>query len=141
MANLKKKSRTELEKYIRELETELRQTPNALSNTNPMHSEGAFLKEFPIIDKPVLVVEDDEGLSTLIEKTLEKAGQQVTRVKTGAEAIEKVEPDPNFLLLLDYGLPDMTGAQLIQKLEENQQTIPFIMMTGSGNERTGTADC
>ena len=136
MANLKKKSRTELEKYVRELETELQQIPNALSNANPMHSEGAFLKESSTIDKPVLVVEDDEGLSTLIQKTLEKAGQQVTRVKTGAEAIEKVGGDPKFLLLLDYGLPDMTGAQLIQKLEENQQTIPFIMMTGSGNERT-----
>lgn len=136
MANLKKKSRTDLEKYIRELETELHQAPNAPANANPMHSEGTFSKEFPIIDKPVLVVEDDEGLSTLIEKTLKKAGQQVTHVKTGAEAIEKVRTDPNYLLLLDYGLPDMTGAQLIQNLEEYQQTIPFVMMTGSGNERT-----
>jgi len=101
-----------------------------------MCSEISFIKESPATNKPILIIEDDEGLSTLIEKTLKKAGQQVTRVKTGAEAIEKIRNDPNFLLLLDFLLPDMTGNQLIQQLEENRQTVPFILMTGLGDGRT-----
>jgi len=138
MTDLTKKSRTELEEYIKELETELGKIQSAPLSVNPMYPEEARIKESRAIDKPILIVEDYEGFSRLIERDLNEAGWQVACAPTGGQAIEMINENPDFLLLLDYGLPDITGTQLIQKLENNGQITPFIMMTGSGDEKIAT---
>jgi PAS domain S-box-containing protein len=84
----------------------------------------------------ILVVEDDGGLCRLIQKNLERAGFQTDSALEGAEAIEKTARSHYVLLLLDYQLPDMTGKQVVERLEEMQCLSPFIVMTGRGDERT-----
>ena len=83
----------------------------------------------------ILVVEDDEGLSRLVRKNLERAGFQTASTARGADAIDSVATDPNVLLLLDYRLPDMTAKQVVEKLIETHCLVPFIVMTGQGDER------
>ncbi len=84
----------------------------------------------------VLVVDDDEGLNNLSQKALRKAGFQTEGVLTGAEAIERVVADPNLVLLLDQKLPDMQGTELIRSLYKEGYRLPFVAMTGHGDEKT-----
>ena len=83
----------------------------------------------------ILVVEDDEGLNRLIQKRLAKAGLRTEHALNGAEAIIFVRENPNTVLLLDYLLPDMTGEELIKTLAGQERSVPFIVMTGHGDEK------
>ena len=84
----------------------------------------------------VLVVEDDEGLNHLAQKALKRVGFDAMGVLTGAEALVRILEDPERILLVDQFLPDMTGTQLIKTLQDQGLLIPFVAMTGQGNEKT-----
>jgi len=85
----------------------------------------------------ILVVEDDAGSLRLIQRNLRRAGFHTEGVSNGTEAIAWVVDNPTTtLMLLDYRLPDMTGKQLLETLAEQQCSVPFIIMTGYGDERT-----
>lgn len=84
---------------------------------------------------PVLVVEDDAGLRSLIRRKLERNDYTVTTASTGAEAVALVVEKPDILLLLDFKLQDMTGGEVIDRLKEKGIDVPFAIMTGNGDER------
>ncbi|MGR3292380.1 MAG: response regulator, partial [Candidatus Scalindua sp.] len=83
----------------------------------------------------VLVVEDDEGLSHLIAKNLKRTGFDVAVAYDGALAIDWVVNNQTELMLLDYKLPDMSALQVVETLKERKIEIPFIVMTGHGDEK------
>jgi PAS domain S-box-containing protein len=83
----------------------------------------------------ILVVDDDRGLSSLIRKTLEREGLETENVFNGKEAIARIVRKPPCLALLDYNLPDMDGRQVVEALAERLIKIPFIIMTGHGDEK------
>ncbi len=83
----------------------------------------------------LLVVEDDSGLRDLIIRTLSKAGIVSVGVESGAAALERIAAERPVALLLDQRLPDMTGLQIIAELSDRGIRIPFIIMTGQGDER------
>jgi DNA-binding NtrC family response regulator len=83
----------------------------------------------------ILAVEDDEALLRLIQKNLQRASFHTEGASNGAEAIAPIISGPPELLLLDYCLPDMTGKQVVETLAEQQRSIPFIVITGHGNEK------
>lgn len=89
------------------------------------------------IAKPrnILVVEDDEALLQLIEKNLDRIGFRTEGASNGAEAIARVISNPPELLLLDYRLPDMTSKQVIESLAAQKCNVPFVVITGHGDER------
>ena len=84
----------------------------------------------------VLVVEDDEGLNHLAQKTLKRVGFETNGVLTGADALVSILEDPDRILLVDQFLPDMTGTELIKTIQDQDLQIPFVAMTGQGNEKT-----
>ncbi len=84
--------------------------------------------------RTVLIVEDDEGLSHLISRSLKKVGFDVEVVHSGAEAIDRIVNDMPDLTLLDFILPDMTASEMIKDLKERNLEVPFIIMTGHGDE-------
>lgn len=86
-------------------------------------------------NRNVLVVEDDDGLRRLIIKNLNRTGYNADGVENGAQAFEKILKCNDCVVLLDQQLPDMTGREVIQKLQEYGVKIPFIIMTGHGDER------
>jgi PAS domain S-box-containing protein len=83
----------------------------------------------------ILVIEDDEGLNRLIQKNLKREEFHTEGPLTGKDAIARILKDPNVILLLDYKLPDMTGKQVIEKLAKKGIEVPFILMTGYGDEK------
>lgn len=85
--------------------------------------------------KSILIVEDDEGLNKLLRHVIENEGYITDGALTGQEVIEKVAKQAYFFLLLDYELADMSGDQLIEALKAKGIDIPFIVITGQGNEQ------
>lgn len=83
----------------------------------------------------VFVVEDDEILCNLIMKNLQKAGFKTEEAHTGKDALGKLIDAKDVILLLDYHLPDMTGKEIIEALAQQNIEIPFLIMTGHGDER------
>lgn len=83
----------------------------------------------------VLVVDDDRGLVRLIEKSLRREGFSTATAASGQEAIAWLSQHPADLMLLDLKLPDFEGRELIHRLTELSRLIPFIIITGQGDER------
>ncbi|MGE4239294.1 response regulator [Ramlibacter sp.] len=78
----------------------------------------------------ILVVEDDADVRRVIVECLSLIGYRVTEAANGTEglaALEAVKPD---LLVVDYAMPDMTGAEVISKAREILGEIPVILATG-----------
>jgi CheY-like chemotaxis protein/signal transduction histidine kinase/HAMP domain-containing protein len=91
------------------------------------------LHEF--IDRPVkrlLVVEDDETAQRSIAELIGGGDVQTTTVGTGAEALEALQSGRYDCMVLDLGLPDMTGFQLITRVksEIGLRKLPTIVYTG-----------
>jgi len=83
----------------------------------------------------VIVIEDDEGLNRLIRKHLEREGFRTESALNGAEALSKICGTGDEVLLLDYMMPDMTAKEILSNLSQKQKRIPFIIMTGHGDEK------
>jgi len=83
----------------------------------------------------VIIVEDDEGLNHLIQKNLRREGFHTEGVFNGRETVDRVLKDPNVIVVLDYKLPDMTGKDVAGFLLGKGLKIPFIIVTGHGDER------
>jgi FixJ family two-component response regulator len=83
----------------------------------------------------IIVIEDDKSLNHLIQKTLQREGFHTEGILNGADAISNVTDNQNSILLLDYDLSDMSGKEVIVALAEKNCTVPFIIVTGQGNEK------
>lgn len=84
----------------------------------------------------ILIVEDDEGLNRLIQRTLQKIGYKAESALSGEEALEKFSGEPREIVLLDYRLPGIQGKELIDALNEKATgDLHFMMMTGYGDQR------
>jgi two-component system, cell cycle sensor histidine kinase and response regulator CckA len=86
-------------------------------------------------DMTILLVEDDQLLNKSIQKLLQREGFSTEGFPTGTKALERMtSSSSDVLLLLDYTLPDMNGNEVIARMHERGLTIPFIIVTGHGDE-------
>jgi DNA-binding response OmpR family regulator len=83
------------------------------------------------VAEKILIVEDDSFILTFTSKVLKSRGYLVTTAMTGKDALAKVQTSNYNLLLLDIGLPDMTGTEILRKIREINQDIIVIMLTGN----------
>ncbi|WP_073488794.1 response regulator transcription factor [Streptoalloteichus hindustanus] len=81
----------------------------------------------------VLLVEDDDGVADALVEVLGAHGHTPTRVRRGADALTRHrEAD---LVLLDLGLPDEDGLEVLRKLRR-VATVPVLVLTARGDERS-----
>jgi len=83
------------------------------------------------VAEKILIVEDDSFILTFTSKVLKSQGYLVTTAMTGKDALAKVQTSNYNLVLLDIGLPDITGTDILKKIREINQDIIVIMMTGN----------
>jgi signal transduction histidine kinase/ActR/RegA family two-component response regulator len=78
----------------------------------------------------IMVVEDDPDVRRVIVECLSLIGYKVTEAANGGEALAQlatVRPD---LLVVDYAMPDMTGAEVISEARKLLGDVPVILATG-----------
>ncbi len=87
------------------------------------------------MNKPyILVVEDDRAIRKLIATTLEMRGYAHQTAENGAAALLSAVSRPPDVMLLDLGLPDMDGVEIIRNVRE-WSNLPIIVVSARGEDR------
>lgn len=85
--------------------------------------------------KKILLIEDNADIQTLLKELLQEQDYFVKKAGTAAAALEilkKGEPD---LVILDLGLPDMSGESLCQKIRKDYPSLPIVILTARDTSR------
>ena len=80
--------------------------------------------------KVILIVDDEESILKLMKYTLECEGFAVITEKTGQGAVEIAQNTKLTAVLLDLGLPDLDGFEVLKKIKQAKLSLPVIMVTG-----------
>ena len=83
----------------------------------------------------IFVVDDDRGLLRLVEKALQREGFVTASAGSFQEALDWLEAHQPDLMLLDLKLDGVEGRELIDHLTSSGRTVPFVIITGQGDER------
>ena len=83
----------------------------------------------------VLVVEDEERIVSFVRRGLTAAGYLVSSAGAGYEALEMLRGGGIDLVLLDIGLPDITGLDVLERLRADGSTVPVIALTARDSAR------
>lgn len=84
----------------------------------------------------IAIIEDDVAISQMYRIKFEAEGYQVETAENGLlglELIEKMQPD---IVLLDLMMPEMTGAEMLQKLRKTEfgKVLKVIILTNMGEQ-------
>ncbi len=86
--------------------------------------------------KPVaLLIDDDPQIRRLLRAVVPHHGFRLTDVSTGAEGLREMEAHCPDLLLLDLGLPDLDGMEILHRLRE-WSTVPILVLSARKEERS-----
>ena len=77
----------------------------------------------------LLVIEDDQTLRESLSRELEAAGFAVEQAADGKEGLYYATEYPIDLAIVDLGLPEMPGLELIAKVREEGKTFPILILT------------
>jgi len=101
------------------------------SNDHYHQTLESFRKEILDKEKRILVVEDERLICWSIAKNLCSPDCVAVCVKSAEEAIRFVDRYAFDLLIVDYGLPAMTGIDLLYVLKVEKKQVPAIMITAN----------
>jgi two-component system phosphate regulon response regulator PhoB len=93
--------------------------------------------EAPSSPRPdILVVEDEEALSTLLQYNLDKEGYAVRVCADGEDALVSIDEKQPDLVVLDWMLPTVSGIEVCRRLRQKSATrnLPIVMLTARGEE-------
>ncbi|MGC2423412.1 MAG: response regulator [Nitrospirota bacterium] len=84
----------------------------------------------------ILIVDDDPSLANLIKLRIkqEASNFSIAAVESGQECLEYLKEHKVDCILSDYQMPGMSGMELLQTLRAQKNDVPFIFITGQGNE-------
>lgn len=82
----------------------------------------------------ILIVDDEIQMRRLLRSALEIEGYRVTMAENGAGAIHEAETHPADLIILDLGLPDMDGGDVLKRLR-SWTRVPVIILSARSDER------
>lgn len=105
-----------------------------LPETETENDDAFSSKDDSISRLTVLVVEDDEMSSTVVEKALENGGHNVTLCANGQESIDELKNGTYDVVLMDIQMPVMDGVEATRAIRagasgDHNSTIPIIAMT------------
>ena len=86
------------------------------------------------MEKPtILVVEDEPAIADTIQYALESEGFRCLRLETGTEVVEVLDRQPVALVVLDIGLPDLSGIEVCRRIRQRHD-VPVIFLTARADE-------
>jgi two-component system, OmpR family, KDP operon response regulator KdpE len=81
----------------------------------------------------VLVVDDEPPIRKLLRMGLSAQGYDVLDAPNGKTALELLDEKPN-LIILDLGLPDIDGLELLRRIRNRQEGLPVVVLSSRGDE-------
>lgn len=101
-----------------------------------MTEPGLGSRAGPLAGSPatVLLIEDDVQIRRFLQATLASQGLRLIEAATGAEGLADARSRPPDMIILDLGLPDMDGLEIIRRLREWTR-IPILVLSARGQER------
>ena len=99
--------------------------PSAQETASPKANRGAR----------ILVVEDDSAVRTSMVESLEVLGYVVTQAADGESGLSELRQQAPDLMITDYLMPGMTGAELVEKVAHQYPGLPIIIATGYADMR------
>ena len=86
------------------------------------------------IREKILVIEDEKSISHFISTVLNNNGYEAMQAQTGEEALSMISSHCPDLVILDLGLPDMDGLEVLQKLR-SWSDVPVIIISARTKEQ------
>ncbi len=87
------------------------------------------------MDKTILIVEDDQELGEVLRSILQEAGYIVRIARDGVEALQMVQQTHPDLVVLDLGLPTLSGETVCLEIKKNYSDIPVIILTARNHSQ------
>src|SRR5262249_35486510 len=81
----------------------------------------------------ILVVDDEPPIRKLLRMGLTSQGYDVLEAANGNAALELLAKKPA-LVILDLGLPDIDGHDLLRRIRHRQESLPIIVLSSRGDE-------
>lgn len=97
---------------------------NLMTNTNPA---------VPMpLSKKIITIDDEMPIRSLIRHTLRQEGYEVLEAKDGSEGLDKIRHELPDLVVLDFVMPVMNGAETLKAIRSDPQIahIPVLLLTG-----------
>lgn len=83
--------------------------------------------------RQILIVEDDEDTAEMVSSLLMEAGYRPVSVDTGETALSEIAAQSPDLVLLDLGLPDINGLEVLRRVRDTS-FLPMIVLSGFSHE-------
>ena len=81
----------------------------------------------------VLVIDDEPPIRKLLRMGLSTQGYEILEAPNGKTALEKLAEEPA-LIILDLGLPDMDGHELLRLIRSKSESVPIVVLSSRGDE-------
>ncbi len=90
-------------------------------------------EKYQIMETKILIIEDERHITKFLEFILVKAGCQILSANNGKKALETLETFHPDAILLDLGLPDMSGIELLKEIrsDKNHKTTKVIVLSAT----------
>ena len=79
----------------------------------------------------ILVVEDDEEIAQVLQRSLRMEGYEVKLAADGVRGLEEAHAFLPDLIVLDLGLPRLDGVDVAKRLREDGDEVPILMLTAA----------
>ena len=106
---------------------------------SPAKENSAKSNELPRGSERILVVDDEDAVRIIMQRSLEHLGYQVLAAAAGEEALEIFRQDPGsfHLVVIDMIMPEMSGEELFRQLKAIRPDVPVLIASGySSDSRT-----
>lgn len=87
----------------------------------------------------VLVVDDEDGLRTIISQVLTESGYEVTTASSGEVALEIFRESPFPIVMTDIFMGEMTGVELLHEIKDLEPNTQVVIMTSNASLESATA--
>ena len=77
----------------------------------------------------ILLVEDDRALASALQEALRQQDYAINVVASGEAAVYVINTDPPDLVILDLGLPDIDGIEVLKRVRQKQHDLPILLLT------------
>ncbi len=80
--------------------------------------------------KRILIVDDNQNMSSLLSEMLEVFDYKSVRTSDGSEALKELEKGNFSMVITDMRMPNMTGMELVQEVKSRHPKLPVVLISG-----------